>query len=157
MERHTLFIDWKAIFLMTILFYWSTHFKKSQSKSKQTFLREMNKLNQKLYGNKGTRTVQKNVRKEQSWKAHTNWFSEYSQCGITWLIREETHKQKLPTIGCRKTWTWIDELLKAKSRRGVLKARILKWFAIPFCSGPCFVRTLHHDLSILGGPTQHDS
>ena len=26
---------------------------------------------------------------------------------------------------------------------GVLKARILKWFAIPFCSGPRFVRTLH--------------
>ena len=24
---------------------------------------------------------------------------------------------------------------------GVLKARILKWFAIPFCSGPSFVRT----------------
>ena len=38
---------------------------------------------------------------------------------------------------------------------GVLKARILKWFAIPFSSGPCFVRTLHHDPSILGGPTWH--
>ena len=35
---------------------------------------------------------------------------------------------------------------------GVLKARILKWFAIPFSSGPHFVRVLHHDLSILGGP-----
>ena len=40
---------------------------------------------------------------------------------------------------------------------GVLKARILKWFAIPFSSGPCFVRILHHDLSILGGPTQRGS
>ena len=40
---------------------------------------------------------------------------------------------------------------------GVLKARILKSFAIPFSSGPCFVRTLHHDLSVLGGPTQHGS
>ena len=40
---------------------------------------------------------------------------------------------------------------------GVLKARILKWFAIPFSSGPRFVRTLHHDLSILGGPTRHGS
>ena len=30
---------------------------------------------------------------------------------------------------------------------GVLKARILKWFAIPFSSGPQFVRTLHHDHS----------
>ena len=40
---------------------------------------------------------------------------------------------------------------------GVLKARILKWLAIPFSSGPRFVRTLHHDLSILGGPTWHGS
>ena len=37
----------------------------------------------------------------------------------------------------------------------VLKARILKWFAIPFSSGPHSVRPLHHDLSILGGPTGH--
>ena len=36
---------------------------------------------------------------------------------------------------------------------GVFKARILKWFAIPFSSGPHFVRTLHHDPFILGGPT----
>ena len=40
---------------------------------------------------------------------------------------------------------------------GILKARILKWFAIPFSSGPLFVRTLHHDLPILGGPTWHGS
>ena len=39
----------------------------------------------------------------------------------------------------------------------VLKARMLKWFAIPFSSGPRFVRTLHHDLSILGDPTRHGS
>ena len=40
---------------------------------------------------------------------------------------------------------------------GVPKARIQKWFAIPFSSGPRFVRTFHHDTSILGGPTQHGS
>ena len=34
---------------------------------------------------------------------------------------------------------------------GVLKAGILKRFAIPFSSGPRFVRPLHHDLSVLGG------
>ena len=28
---------------------------------------------------------------------------------------------------------------------GGSKAGILKWFAIPFSSGPRFVRTLHHD------------
>ena len=32
---------------------------------------------------------------------------------------------------------------------GFLKARMLKWFAIPFSSGPHFVRTLHHDPSSL--------
>ena len=32
---------------------------------------------------------------------------------------------------------------------GVLKTRILKWFAIPFSSRPHFVRTLHHDPSVL--------
>ena len=32
----------------------------------------------------------------------------------------------------------------------VLKARMLTWFAIPFSTGSPFVRTLHHDLSILG-------
>ena len=38
---------------------------------------------------------------------------------------------------------------------GVFKARILKWFAIPFCSGPHSVRPVHHDPPILGGPTGH--
>ena len=38
---------------------------------------------------------------------------------------------------------------------GVLKAKILKWFAIPFSRGPHSVRTLHRDLSVLGGPTAH--
>ena len=32
---------------------------------------------------------------------------------------------------------------------GVLKARMLKWFAIPFSSGPRFVRSLYHDPSVL--------
>ena len=38
---------------------------------------------------------------------------------------------------------------------GVLKAKILKWFAIPFSSGPHSVRPLHLDPPVLGGPTQH--
>ena len=37
---------------------------------------------------------------------------------------------------------------------GLLKIRIWKWFAISFSNAPHFVRTLHHDPSILGGPTQ---
>ena len=37
----------------------------------------------------------------------------------------------------------------------VLKARILKWLAIFFSSGPHSVRPLHHDPSVLGGHTWH--
>ena len=36
---------------------------------------------------------------------------------------------------------------------GLLKARILKWIAMPFSSGAHFIITLHHDLSVLGAPT----
>ena len=45
-------------------------------------------------------------------------------------------------------------LLPSHTVHGVLKARTLKWFAIPFSSGPHSVRPLHHDLSALGGPTR---
>ena len=38
---------------------------------------------------------------------------------------------------------------------GVLKARILMRFAIPFSSGPHSVRPLHHDPSVLGGLSHH--
>ena len=42
--------------------------------------------------------------------------------------------------------------LPFRTVHGFLEARTLKWFAIPFSSGPNFVRTLHHDLSVLGDP-----
>ena len=35
---------------------------------------------------------------------------------------------------------------------GVLVVRTLKWFAIPFSSGLCFVRTCRYDPCVLGGP-----
>ena len=38
---------------------------------------------------------------------------------------------------------------------GVLEARVLKWFAIPFTSRPHSVKPLHHDPCILCGPTEH--
>ena len=38
------------------------------------------------------------------------------------------------------------------SVHGVLKARILKWFAIPFSSGPHSVKSLHHEPPDLGCP-----
>ena len=43
-------------------------------------------------------------------------------------------------------------LLPFHTVHGVLKARILKWCAIPFSSGPHFVGTLQHDPSVLDGP-----
>ena len=46
-------------------------------------------------------------------------------------------------------------ILPSHTVHGVLKARILKWYAIPFSSGPHSVRPLHHDPTILGGPTRH--
>ena len=42
----------------------------------------------------------------------------------------------------------------------VLKARMLKRFAIPFSSGPCFVSTLHHFLKfiyLIGGQSVHNT
>ena len=46
-------------------------------------------------------------------------------------------------------------ILPVHTVRGVLKARILKWFAIPFSSGPYSVRPFHSDPPVLGGPTGH--
>ena len=45
--------------------------------------------------------------------------------------------------------------LPFRTVHGVLKAKILKWFVIPFSNGPRFVRTFRHDLFVLGGPTPH--
>ena len=46
-------------------------------------------------------------------------------------------------------------ILLSHTVHGVLKARTLKWFAIPVSSGPHSVRPRHHDLTVLGGSTQH--
>ena len=40
---------------------------------------------------------------------------------------------------------------------GVFKPRELKCFSIPFSSEPSLARILHHNWSVLGGPTRHDS
>ena len=63
-------------------------------------------------------------------------------------------------IGHLPTWEFIFQcpiFLPFPTPHWFLKARIMKWFAISFSSGPRFVRTLHHDLFILGGPTWHGS
>ena len=61
--------------------------------------------------------------------------------------------QSFPASGSfRKTLMLFHFLLTV---RGVLKASILERFAIPSSRGPRFVRTLHCDLSVLGGPAWH--
>ena len=52
-------------------------------------------------------------------------------------------------------FSYCSQVRNSKVR--ILKVRILKWFAIPFSRGRCFVRILHHDTSIFGGPTWHGS
>ena len=52
---------------------------------------------------------------------------------------------------------WCHMFLPFYTVHGVLVARILEWFAIPSSSRPHFVRTLHHNPSVLGGPTRHGS
>ena len=54
-------------------------------------------------------------------------------------------------------YVYIYIFLSFHAVHGVLKARILKWVAIPYSSGPHFVRTLHHDPSALGCLTLHVS
>ena len=45
----------------------------------------------------------------------------------------------------------------SRTVHGVIKTRMLKWFAISFSSVPHFVRILHRDSSVLGGLTWHGS
>ena len=52
---------------------------------------------------------------------------------------------------------WCHIFLPFHTVHGILETRILEWFAIPFSSGPRFVRALHYDLSLLGGSARHDS
>ena len=52
---------------------------------------------------------------------------------------------------------WCHIFLPFHTVHGVLTARIPECFAIPSSSGLYFVRTLHYDPSVLGGPAQHGS
>ena len=61
-------------------------------------------------------------------------------------------------LGTYRPWVFIFQcliFLPFHILHGILRARILKWFAIPVSSGPHSVRPLHHDPSVLGGPMLH--
>ena len=60
-------------------------------------------------------------------------------------------KTQLPQLQGKKVWlreryiSKFSSVVLTHTVHGVLKARILKWFAIPFSRGPHSVRPLHHD------------
>ena len=62
----------------------------------------------------------------------------------------QEHTGHLPTWGVPLSVCPV--FLPFHTVHGVLKARIVKWFAIPFSSGPHSVRPVHHDPPILGCP-----
>ena len=58
------------------------------------------------------------------------------------------HIGQLPAWGVHLSVSYL-LAFSYKGVHGALMARILKWFAIPFSSGPHFLRTLRHDPSHL--------
>ena len=57
----------------------------------------------------------------------------------------------------RKAMTNLDNILKSTDMTLSTKVHLVKAMVFPFSNGPHFVRTPHHDPSILGGPTRHGS
>ena len=79
------------------------------------------------------------------------------------LKRQRISKEAAAVVVKSYSWTSEKQLPHIKKHfhdvlaHGLLTARIVDWFAIPSSSGPHFVRTLHCDLSVLGGPAQRGS
>ena len=86
----------------------------------------------------------------QNWALFLLWFSLFILSGAISLLFSSSI---LGTYQPGKFNSQCHIFLPFHTVNGFLKARILKWFSIPCSSGPRFVRTLHHDLSVLGGPT----
>ena len=84
-----------------------------------------------------------------SWVLFLLWLHPFILSGVIFSTDLQQHTGHLLTWGvplsvsCHFAFSYC---------HGVLKARILKWFAIPFSSGPHSVRPVHHDPPILGCP-----
>ena len=66
-------------------------------------------------------------------------------------LPSEPQGNTLDTYQSRGFISWCHIFLPFHTVHGVFQARILEWVAISSSSGPCFVRTLHYDPSVLGG------
>ena len=83
-----------------------------------------------------------------SWVLFLLWFHPFILSGVTSPLISGS------ILGIYRSGEFIFQcpiFLPFHTVHGVLKA--MKWFAIPFSSGPHSVRPLHHDPSVLGGPT----
>ena len=89
-----------------------------------------------------------------NWVLFLLWRHLFILSAVNFSTDLQQHIGHLPTWGVLLS---VSFLFAFSYFHGVLQARILKWFAILFSSRPLFVRTLHHHLSVLGGPTQHSS
>ena len=73
---------------------------------------------------------------------------------LAWRIPGTREPGGLLSLGSHRVGhDWSDLAAAAAAT----EARILEWFAIASSYGPRFLRTLHYDLSILGGSAQHGS
>ena len=84
-----------------------------------------------------------------NWVLFLLWLHLFSLCGV---ISPLISSSLLGTYRPREFLFQYPIILPFHTVHGVLKARILKWFAIPFSNEPHFVRALHRDPSVLGGP-----
>ena len=70
------------------------------------------------------------------------WFNLFILSGVVYLL----FSSSILGISCPGEFIFHYHIfLRFHTGRGVLKARMPKWLAIPFSSGPHSVRALHHD------------
>jgi len=91
--------------------------------------------------------------KREVWPWNTKWSRAKANSFVDYEDYSISSKGFLPTV--------VDInghiFLPFHTVHVVLQAWMLEWVSISFSSGPHFVRTLHYDPSILGGPAWHDS